>query len=166
MLWGLQLRLEILSQKRTYALHTAMAVWLCHTWLKPHISQSQHNLIPPRTGGESLCPVTQTKGEALPFPLHLQHTMLSTQLERAGWRVWIKQTFVWPHANNPFFFMNACHLQGKVQCQIIEGSNYLLEIFVNPLNGFGTLLILSFLFFFSSLLPKFKQLHFSALSLH
>lgn len=61
--------------------------------------------------------------------------------------------------------MNACHLQGKVQCQIIEGSNYLLEIFVNPLNGFGTLLILSFLFF-SSLLPKFKQLHFSALSLH
>lgn len=69
MLWSLQLNLETLSQKLIYAFHTSMAVWLCHAWLKLHISQSQNHLITPRTSVESISPVTQRSGEALP-PQH------------------------------------------------------------------------------------------------
>lgn len=79
MLWGLQLNLETLSQKLAYALQTLVAVWLRHAWLKPHISQSQHSLITTRAGGESMFPVTQRSGEALPPPTHPQHTVLSIQ---------------------------------------------------------------------------------------
>lgn len=67
-------------------------------------------------------------------------------LERAGWRIWIKQTFVCPCPNHLSFFMSTCHLQEKVQCWIIEGSHYPLEIFVNPLNGVGTPESFDFLF--------------------
>lgn len=83
-------------------------------------------------------------------------------LERPGWRIWIKQTFVWPGPNHESFFINTCHLQGKVQCQSIEGSHYSLEIFVNPLNRIGTLLTSNFLFphlsdYFSVLFPFIKS---------
>lgn len=158
MLWGLQLNLETLSQKLTYALQIPVAVWLRHAWLKPHISQSQHSLITPRAGGESMSPVTQSSGEALKLflPPHIPSTpcwapreleLPPALLERAGWRIWIKQTFVCPHPNHPSFFMSTCHLQEKVQCWIIEGSHYLLEIFVNPLNGVGAPVTFDFLFF-------------------
>lgn len=40
MLWGLQPNLETLSQKLTYAFHTSMVVWLCHTCLKPGLPVS------------------------------------------------------------------------------------------------------------------------------
>lgn len=93
------------------------------------------------------------KWRSFSSPLHLQHSVLSTQgggaasctVRKSRWRIWIKQTFVWWHPNHPSFFMNTCHLQGKVQCWIIEGSHYSLEIFVNPIHGVGSLLT-----FFSS----------------
>lgn len=115
------------------------------------------------------CPhVTQRSGEALLPPLHPQGAPRELELspallERAGWRIWIKQTFAWPCPNHPSFFINTCHLQGKVQCQIIEGGHYSLEIFVNPLNGVGILLTLDFLCFphlsdyFSVLFPFIRS---------
>lgn len=146
-----------------------MAVWLCHTWLKIHNSQSQHKLITPKTGGESMSPVTQRSGEDLPpcipspqcwAPRELE--LSPALLERAGWRIWIKQTFVWPCANHPSFCINTCRLHGKVQCQSIEGSHYSLEIFVNPLNRVGILLTSDFLFprlsdYFSVLFPFIRS---------